>query len=109
LNHGGICCSAQPDTPIWKGTPDQAINLGHTLATEMTANPTYPQFQSLRAKLANVAGVPMNGYETGEMIVLAIHYYAPHSVEKTFIDDALGGEAGEAGYWYGPEARALGK
>jgi hypothetical protein len=33
----------------------------------------------------------MNGYETGEMIVLAIHYYAPRSVEKAFINDALGG------------------
>jgi hypothetical protein len=26
------------------------------------------------------------------MIVVAIHYYAPHSVEKTFINDALGGK-----------------
>jgi hypothetical protein len=109
LHHGGICCSSQRDSPIWQGSPDQAISLGRKLASEMTANPTYPQFQSLRAEVANAAGVDMNGFETGEMIVLAIHYYAPHSVEKTFINDALGGDAGEAGYWYGPEARALGK
>jgi hypothetical protein len=106
LNHGSICCPLQQDMPIWNGPPDDAIRVGHRTAEAITAYNTYQTFRGLSANLDQSLCVLRAG---GEMVVLAIHYYAPHSVEKTFINDTLGGPWGEASYWYGPEARKLSK
>jgi hypothetical protein len=104
LSHGGICCSSQRDVVIWHGTPADAISLGHSIAKAMVDNPTYAEFNALRAQLAGYRTAQLNGFETGELIVVAVHYYAPRSLETTLINDVLGTEAG---YWYGTESSAL--
>ena len=105
LRHGGLCCASQPDTPIWYSTPADAIDVGHKLANAMTANPTYAEFQNLRAALGTASSSPgqhrLNGFEEGEIIVVAAHYYASPAVECALMKQ-MGGAMGEAPYWYGP-------
>ncbi|BCO51214.1 DUF732 domain-containing protein [Mycobacterium paraintracellulare] len=102
LNHGGICCPQQADTPIPYSSPDSAIALGKALATDMTANPTYAGFKNLSRNIVNDLGASrLNGFQAGEVVVIAVHYYASPTVECALMKD-MGGAMGEAPYWYGP-------
>ena len=109
LQHGGLCCPQQPDTPIWHETPIRAINTGHQMAESMASTPTYQEFQLLRSFLYETSRSgsdfwshgPLNSFEAGEFIVVAVHYYAGPAVECQLMK-AMGGAMGEAPYWYGP-------
>jgi hypothetical protein len=105
LNHGGLCCPEQLDTPVWYATPAEAIYVGHRIAKAMTANPTYAQFQTLRNQLgvaSRSAGQrPLDGFEAGQVVVIAVHYYAGPEIECQLMKE-MGGAVGEAPYWYGP-------
>lgn len=105
LNHGGVCCQWQPDVPIWHASADEAIDLGHVIAQGMTANPTYEMFNNYRAAMARDSRKhgtrPLDSFETGEVVVVAVRYYAPLSVEHQLISSMGDG----AGYWYGQEVR----
>lgn len=102
LHHGGICCPQQADTPIPYDSPDNAIALGKAVAIDMKANPTYAGFQNLARNIVNDLGSHrLNGFQSGELIVLAVHYYAGPAVECALMKD-MGGAMGEAPYWYGP-------
>jgi hypothetical protein len=102
LHHGGICCPQQMDTPIPYATPDSAIASGKAIAVDMTANPTHAEFQNLRSNISNDLGARrLNPFESGELVIIATHYYAGPAVECALMK-AMGGAMGEAPYWYGP-------
>ena len=107
LNHGGLCCPQQTDTPIWFETPVKAINTGHMVADAMKRTPTYDEFRVLRDYLYNSSQTPgfyshpLNSFQSGEIVVVAVHYYAGAAVECALMKQ-MGGAMGEAPYWYGP-------
>jgi hypothetical protein len=107
LNHGGLCCAQQADTPIWYETPIKAINTGHQMAESMARTPTYQQFSLQKSFLYEQSHSnspfwtrPMNRYDVGEFIVVAVHYYASPAVECALMKQ-MGGAIGAAPYWYG--------
>lgn len=105
LRHGSICCPGQTSAPIWHLMPLQAIPYAKTVAAKMSSYPNYQQFSRVRDAIAQdstTSGGPMNAYETGEFIVIAVRYYAPLEVEHALI--ASMGD--EAAYWYGTEVRS---
>lgn len=109
LQHGGLCCPQQPDTPIWHETPIKAVNTGKQVADTIAYNPTYQMFSlqkdALYEQSRSSAGTfwtrPLSAFEAGEFIVVAVHYYAGAAVECQLMK-AMGGAMGEAPYWYGP-------
>ncbi len=107
LHHGGLCCANQPDSPIWYETPDKAINTGHSVADAMTRTPTYDEFSTLRNYLYNSSQTPgfyshpLDSFQSGEIVVVAVHYYSGLAVECALMK-AMGGAMGQAPYWYGP-------
>jgi hypothetical protein len=102
LHHGGLCCQQQTDSPIPYASPESAIALGKALATDMKNNPTYAAFKNLRGNISHDLGArQLNNFESGELIVIAVHYYAGAPTECQLMKQ-MGGAAGEAPYWYGP-------
>jgi hypothetical protein len=111
LNHGGLCCAQQLDTPISYADPAAEISDGHWIATTMResatdAISTNNGFATLRStiyKNSNSPGHlhPLNTFQSGPLIVIAVHYYAGPAVECALMK-AMGGAMGEAPYWYGP-------
>jgi hypothetical protein len=113
LHHGGLCCQEQADMPISYADPSSEISDGHWIAntmkesdTTVTGNETHVAFEGLRTtiyKNSNSPGHlhPLNTFQSGELIVIAVHYYAGPAVECALMKD-MGGAMGEAPYWYGP-------
>jgi hypothetical protein len=112
LQHGGLCCPEQADMPISYADPTTEISDGHWIANTVKegdnayGNETYQQFEGLRStilKNSNSPGHahPLNSFQAGELIVIAVHYYAGPAVECALMK-AMGGAMGEAPYWYGP-------
>ena len=95
LNHGTLCCPDQPATPINAGAPDNQIQVGKSAAEYMTAYPTLRAFHDVQ-KL-NQQKLGLNPFDAGELVVIAMRFYASPSVEGQ-IRAQMGPEAD---YWYG--------
>jgi hypothetical protein len=115
LNHGGLCCPEQLDMPISYTEPATEISDGHWIANTMResdtaigGNETYAGFKTLSHtvyKNSNSPGKlhPLNPFQSGEMVVIAVHYYSGPAIECALIKQM--GE--DANYWYGrPKAVA---
>jgi hypothetical protein len=78
LNHGGLCCPQQADTPVWYESPALAVNTGKQIAEAMASNPTYQQFNLMKGWMYESSrnrGVhPLNAFESGQIVVIAVHY-----------------------------------
>jgi hypothetical protein len=99
LNHGGLCCPEQLDMPISYADPPIEISDGHWIAnttkesdTTVTGNENHVTFEGLRTtiyKNSNSPGHlhPLNTYQSGELIAIAVHYYAGPAVECALMKD----------------------
>ena len=74
LQHGGLCCPSQLDTPIRYPSAELAIKAGRGLAAQMAANPMYAKFHQLRSHVHNT--VNLNSFDSGQLVIIAVHYYA---------------------------------
>ena len=84
LHHGGLCCPAQPDTPIRFEPPIMAINTGKMIGQGMTQTLTYNEFQLLKGLMyegsRDRSVHPLNAFQSGEIVVVAMYYYAGPAV-----------------------------
>ena len=73
-----------PRAPIWFVSPIMAINTRKMIGQGMTQTPTYNEFQLLKGLMYDGSrdrGVhPLNAYQSGEIVVVAVHYYAGPAV-----------------------------
>jgi hypothetical protein len=106
LHHGGLCCPEQMDLPISYSDPSSEISDGHWLANTMkesvTAQDAYPGFKTLANTILRTANNstkfhPLTPLQSGELVLIATHYYGAPGVECALVGDM----GGEAGYWYG--------
>lgn len=109
LHHGGLCCPEQLDLPISYGDPATEISDAHWIANTMResdtpigGNETYAGFKTLSHtiyKNSNGPGKlhPLNPFQSGEMVVVATHYYAGPAIECALIKQM----GDDANYWYG--------
>jgi hypothetical protein len=115
LNHGGLCCPEQVDTPISYADPTTEISDAQWISTTMretasSGNDTYAGFKVLSHTIfrnSNSPGKvrPLNPFQSGELVVIAVHYYAGSAIECALIKQMVG----DANYWYGrPKAIAPG-
>lgn len=95
MNHGKLCCADQPATPINVGPPDNQIQVGKSTAEYMTTYPTLRAFHDVQ-KL-NQQKLGLSPFDAGELVVIAMRFYAPPSVES----QVRGQMGAEADYWYG--------
>ncbi|WP_156768060.1 DUF732 domain-containing protein [Mycobacterium sp. E1386] len=114
LHHGGLCCPEQSDMPISFADPASEISNGHTIARVMGesnnayGNETYAGFKTLSTTIfknshTNSDLRPLNTLQSGEVVLIAVHYYGGQALECALIKDM----GDEAGYWYGrPKAVA---
>ena len=95
MNHGKLCCPDQPDTPITAGGPDNQIQVGRSAAEYITTYPTLRAFHDVQ-KL-NQQKLGLNPFDAGELVVIAMRFYASPSVESQ-VRTQMGPEADQ---WYG--------
>jgi len=99
LHHGGLCCQNQPDTPIPYPSAEAAVRVGKGIAVRMSRS-TDPAYTFGWIQDDNNRRLGLNSFDAGEIIVVALHFYAP-ATECALIK-GMGGSHGSANYWYGP-------
>jgi hypothetical protein len=114
LHHGGLCCPEQSDMPISLADPVSEISNGHKIAKVMGesnniyGNETYAGFKTVANTIfknsrTNSDLQPLNSLQSGEVVLISVHYYGGQALECALIKDM----GDDAGYWYGrPKAIA---